>query len=142
MTRSVHPLSILPSLPSFGTREYLLVVEDDGDLRESLLDALEHGGYRAVGAADGEEALAKLRAAARLPCLILLDLMMPRVDGWEFRTRQQADPALAVIPVAVLTAHVTRPPPDFDAAAWLRKPVELRTLLDVAARFCGCGDEI
>jgi CheY-like chemotaxis protein len=108
----------------------LLVVEDDLDVRETLCDILIDEGYQVVQAGHGAEALARLRDGVR-PHLILLDMMMPVMDGWAFRAAQRADPELAGIPVIVMTAHIgpqeaTR---DLEAVALLRKPIRLDALL-------------
>ena len=89
---------------------FLLLVEDDDDLREDFALILRSRGYRVEVAANGAEALARLRARAPLPCIILLDLMMPVMSGWELRSAQLADPVLAGIPVIVLTAASPRDP--------------------------------
>jgi len=75
----------------------VLVVEDDRDVRESLVAVLEDAGYRVMSAADGRAALDLLRAGPR-PAVILLDLMMPVMDGFEFRAEQVRDPSLADVP--------------------------------------------
>lgn len=110
----------------------VLVVEDDRDVREAVADGLSEAGYDVVVAENGKVALALLREGGLHPALILLDLMMPVMDGWQFRTEQRADAGLSTIPVVALTAHehVT----DFDAAEHLRKPVPLETLLAAVAR--------
>jgi CheY-like chemotaxis protein len=117
---------------------HVLVVDDDRDIRDSLIDALEDHGYRATGAANGIEALAALRDAAELPALILLDLMMPGMDGREFRGAQLANPAWARIPVIVISAYG-----DAEAQAralgvsCLRKPLAVRPLIDAVRHVCG-----
>jgi CheY-like chemotaxis protein len=115
----------------------VLVVEDDPDIRATLCEALEDNGYSAVGAANGAEALEYLRGGAEPPCLILLDLMMPVMDGQTFRTEQRADPQLANIPVVVISAYrdVERQANDL-AAGFLQKPVRLETLLETARKHC------
>ena len=80
----------------------VLVVEDDGDIREMLAVFLEFEGYEVMTATNGLEALAVMRE--RRPCLVLLDLMMPVLTGWDFRRRQLADPAIADVPVIAVTA--------------------------------------
>src|SRR5215218_4757012 len=82
----------------------VLVVEDDEDLREMMGHLLQAEGFRPDLAGDGAEALDKLRATPEQPDLILLDLMMPRMDGWTFRREQEGEPALANIPVVVVSA--------------------------------------
>lgn len=118
----------------------VLVVDDDPDICEVTQMILESRGYRVVTAENGAEALRKLRAGED-PCLILLDLMMPYMNGIQFRDEQIRDPALASIPVVLLSASgdvTTR-----AAAAGLeglRKPIDLAVLLDTVERF-GCVSE-
>jgi two-component system, chemotaxis family, chemotaxis protein CheY len=83
---------------------YILLVDDDPDLRQCLVDILEDEGFATQTAGTGREALALLEAA-QLPSLILLDLMMPELNGWQFYERQQLDPRLRPIPVLVVTAN-------------------------------------
>src|SRR5689334_1575844 len=82
----------------------ILIVDDDVDIREALTDTLEARGFEVVTAANGLEALRLLRSNAVSPSVILLDLMMPVLDGYEFLDEQRKDPALASIPVAIITA--------------------------------------
>ena len=119
------------------TRE-ILIVEDDDDIRESVLEILTDAGYPATGARHGEDALERLRGAPTLPGLILLDLMMPVMDGHEFRARQVLDPTLREVPVVLLTADVrlADSAAALQVAAALRKPVSLVDLLAVVERFC------
>jgi CheY-like chemotaxis protein len=113
----------------------VLLVEDDVDVREAVTDTLEDAGYRVIAARHGQEALEVLRNGGPRPCLILLDLMMPVMDGWQFRDLQSKDPELADIPVVALSAHGGLHA--LGAADHLRKPVQLRALMDVVERFCG-----
>src|SRR3954470_12387725 len=85
-------------------KKRVLVVDDDPDIRESVRLVLEDEGYEVEEAADGAAALALLRAATTRPDVILLDLMMPVMNGWQFRAAQLADDDLADIPVIVLSA--------------------------------------
>ena len=116
----------------------ILIVEDDFDLRDSLQDMLEDEGYHVATAADGAEALAYLRSRPA-PGLVLLDWMMPTCDGRQFRTEQLADPALAHIPVVLLTAdaRVRDQMPSLGLSEFLGKPFRLEALLAVVARYCG-----
>lgn len=82
----------------------ILVVDDDGDIRESIKMLLEDAAYRVAEAANGRQALEYLRTADALPCLILLDLVMPVMGGREFREQQRAVSAWSQVPVFVLTA--------------------------------------
>src|ERR1700704_4132470 len=93
-----------------AARRSVLLVEDDSGIAEGIRDLLEMEGYEVVWSQDGAEGLDVLRRLDPPPMLILLDLMMPRVDGYEFRDRQRADARLAAVPVLVLTADPT--PPD------------------------------
>jgi CheY-like chemotaxis protein len=106
----------------------LLLIEDDDDLREDLAAILGHHGFTVRTAPDGRAALDLLRASATRPSVILLDLMMPTMDGWAFRKAQLADPALADIPVVVLTG-VPEQAHDLDAQHVFRKPVKVPALL-------------
>ena len=116
----------------------VLVVEDDADILRAIVQVLEDEGYAVRAAENGSVALAALRepGAAR-PCVILLDLMMPVMDGWAFRAEQLRDPALSDIPVIILTADgaAVEKPGLLRAAGALPKPVELLTLLDAIQPF-------
>src|SRR3954470_23412003 len=83
----------------------ILVVDDDDDIREAIKEVLEHEGYSATGASNGHEALQALARGEVRPSLILLDLMMPEMDGWEFLRRIDDEPGLHRIPVALMSAH-------------------------------------
>lgn len=108
----------------------VLVVDDEPSIREALAGILEEEGYSVTTAANGQEALAMVRA--RRPRVILLDLMMPVMNGWELTERLREDPALRSIPVCVLSAYADRAPA--GVAAVLRKPLEIEWLLHVLAR--------
>jgi len=116
----------------------VLVVEDDVDIRQALVEILEEHGFRAVGASDGAEALEYLRKAPELPCLILLDLMMPVMDGATFREEQRKEPRLASIPVVVLSAYrdLERHVHGLDVVSVLRKPPSVRELVTVLQAHC------
>jgi CheY-like chemotaxis protein len=114
-------------------RPTVLVVDDDHDLRESVMELLEDHGYRAVGAVDGREALYLLHTAPAKPNVILLDLMMPVMDGLRFREEQLGDPEIAPIPVIVMTAHSRSPAPLLHASGFLHKPFPAGALLDLLA---------
>jgi CheY-like chemotaxis protein len=112
-------------------RATILVIEDDRDIRECMADALEMEGYAVASAGNGREALDRLRRGLR-PDLILLDLLMPVMNGWEFRQVQLADPLLAGIPVVIVSASApggTRP------AHHLPKPFGIDDLLAVVAQL-------
>src|SRR5262245_8452736 len=111
--------------------KYILIVDDDNDNLSSLRMALETEGHHVSTASDGQQALEFLRSVKHLPDIILLDLMMPRMNGWEFNKERQRDPRLAGIPIIVVTAMMDAK----DAAepikpvAILQKPIMLERLL-------------
>ncbi|MEW5855614.1 MAG: response regulator, partial [Myxococcota bacterium] len=107
----------------------ILVVEDDAALRSALIDLLWMEGYNAVGVGDGRRALEELRQSSQ-PDLILLDLTLPVMDGWQFRMEQKRDPTLASIPVLVMSADDTAKAAAIDAELFLRKPVDPKKLLE------------
>ncbi len=119
----------------------VLVIDDDVDIREGLVEALEEHGYAAVGARNGRHALDLLRGAEHLPCFIILDLMMPVMDGRAFREEQLKSPELARIPVVVVSAYRdgAEQARGMNASAWLTKPLEVDDLLRVARRYCAGG---
>jgi two-component system, cell cycle sensor histidine kinase and response regulator CckA len=126
----------MPS-PGFEKRasgRTLLVVEDDADIRDALDGLLSTEGFRVAGCSNGREALDWLHASPK-PDLILLDLMMPVMDGWQFRVAQKQDPELATIPVVALSADATAKAAAIDADAYLKKPVEYDTLLETLDRL-------
>jgi DNA-binding response OmpR family regulator len=120
-----------------GSRR-VMIVDDDPDIRESLMEFLEDHGFETIGARDGLEALQTLGSADPPPCLIILDLMMPNMDGRTFREKQLEQGALADIPVVVISAHrdVAQRHRDMQAAAWIPKPLNLTALLRVIRERC------
>src|SRR5258706_9459662 len=111
-----------------ATHRPVLIVEDDEDLRDMMAQMLTIEGFDTATAANGREALDYLHATGK-PNVILLDLMMPVMDGWEFRRQQKADPELAPVPVIILSAlDQTRASP-VDAEAFLKKPLDFNRLL-------------
>jgi CheY-like chemotaxis protein len=110
----------------------VLLVDDDEDIREALRAILEDEGFDVKVARDGSDALATLRDGLR-PDVIVLDLMMPVMSGWQFRSAQREDPSLSGIPVVVLSATYEQPE-DLAVAASLRKPIDIDRLLEVVAR--------
>jgi len=116
-----------------------MVIEDDVDVRDALVEVLSDNGYTTIQASNGQEAIELLRSALPMPTLILLDVMMPVMDGWEFRNAQRADASIAEIPVVVLTAHANaqRTAEQMAAAGFLKKPVTLEALLETIDKFCG-----
>ena len=119
------PLTALP---------WVLVVDDDFDAREVLSALLQDSGYAVVAAANGQEALRCLRNSSPAAFgIIILDLMMPVMDGWEFLDRQARDTALAQIPVIIVTA--TPSPQPLGAKAVLTKPLQFDSLLRLINRY-------
>ncbi len=116
----------------------VLVVEDDCAIRDVVREILESEGFGVRVAAHGADALAVLRASSPRPRVILLDLMMPVMDGWEFRRALKADPELARIPVVVVSADhmLEQKIASLAVEAWLPKPFELDTLLATISRLC------
>jgi CheY-like chemotaxis protein len=110
---------------------WILIVDDDDDIREALSAVLAMNGYETVGAGDGLAGLEQIRARGR-PALVLLDLRMPRLNGYDFARALREDPALASIPIVVLSgdlAAIDQAQP-LGVQGCLRKPIELRHLLD------------
>ena len=122
-------------MTSNGT-PHILVVEDDGDIREAVLEVLEDEGFTVTGTTDGAQAMAYLDGSTVSPDLILLDVMMPTMDGFQFRAEQRKNPRHAEIPVIVFTAdgHAKAISAELGAAAVLRKPVKIGALVDVVRR--------
>ncbi len=113
----------------------VLVVDDDLDVCEAYAEVLGEAGYEVAIVHNGREALTHLERAARTPDVILIDLMMPIMDGWQLRRELAERPALKGVPVVVMSAG--RKVPEVPAAGHLQKPVSLEALLDEVARFCG-----
>jgi len=114
----------------------VLIVEDDADLRDMMAQLLSLEGYDAATVANGSEALQYLHGDIAKPHVILLDLMMPVMDGWEFRQRMKADPEIAKLPVIVLSALDPSKARDVDAAAFLKKPLDFDRLLALVRQHC------
>jgi CheY-like chemotaxis protein len=112
----------------------VLVVEDDEAISEAIATLLEMRGYAVARAGDGKEALSALARMPR-PCLILLDLMMPVMNGWEFLEAVKDDVALATIPVVAVTAFGDRVK-DIEVRAVVKKPFELDALLRLVKQYC------
>jgi CheY-like chemotaxis protein len=132
-----QPTDILRSSDSSGS---VLVVDDDPDVIEAMELALEGAGYRIVTARNGAEALRLLRNEAA-PRVIVLDLMMPVMNGWQFRAEQVRDERLAAIPVIVVSGAgaAAKKIPFPGAAAFLEKPVALEDLLSHVQRYVRCN---
>jgi CheY-like chemotaxis protein len=116
----------------------VLIVEDDQEIREILTTILVEAGYAVASAANGLEALTQLRSGVPLPAVILLDLLMPVMDGVEFCARKDADAAIKDIPVVVMSA-LRKPEvkvPTTSAQGTLKKPMTLDAVLEAVKRFC------
>ncbi len=116
----------------------VLIVEDDKDIRDSLSSALSLIGINVVLATHGLEALEKLKTMEP-PCLILLDLMMPVMDGWQFRSHQERDSRISNVPVVVITAdgNARTKAQKMGAYSGLAKPIDLTSLFSVVTKWCG-----
>ncbi len=121
----------MPPAPAPTRSCHVLLVEDDHDLRDALTDALTRAGHRVSPVADGDAALRAIQTTR--PDVIVLDLMMPTMDGWQFRVEQKRDPAIARIPVVAMSASASSTAAAVDADLYLRKPVDARTLVRAIA---------
>ena len=123
------------------TAKLILIVEDDRDVAESVAEVLEISGYCTAIAANGREALDHLGTNDH-PDLILLDMMMPVMNGWQFREEQRKVPALDSIPVVIVTADgdARGKANAIQAAGHVTKPVTIDSLLNEVERICGVPD--
>ncbi|MEP7125386.1 MAG: response regulator [Byssovorax sp.] len=113
----------------------ILLAEDDEDLREAMVDTLHDAGYSVEAVGNGRDALEWLEDAVALPKLILLDLMMPVMDGWQFMAARRKAPKVAAVPVVVLSANGTFTDRE-ETVAFIQKPVRLKSLLALIAGYC------
>ena len=115
-------------------KKTVLIVEDDEAIRESLRELLEEEGYPVLTAENGRRALDVLNES-HLPGLVLLDLMMPIMNGWQLLERLQANPTYAGLPVVVVSAagNATQPA---GSVGFIKKPVTLEALLSAVKRYC------
>lgn len=115
----------------------IFVVDDDPGIRDSLADVLRDEGYDVTTAVDGQDALNKLRTLRKVPCVILLDLMMPVMSGPQFYAEQQRDPALSSIPVVVISAdgRIKQTAASLGGE-YIAKPVRIEQVLDAIGRHC------
>jgi two-component system response regulator MprA len=120
------------------TQHRVMIVDDHADTREALAIVMELRGLAAIVAGSGSEALAKLAEPTERPCVVLLDVNMPGLDGWEVRQRMREDPQLASVPVVLLTGNYV----DLERArrlgirGCLRKPVDVHQIVDAVERHC------
>ena len=125
-----------------GRSGFVLVVEDDDDLRESLAELLRLSAFPVVTAANGREAQDVLQGPAR-PALVLLDLMMPIMSGWELARWMHAEPTLVGVPIVAMTgvANPAEEARNIGAATWIAKPLDLPLLFTTLARMWPTHDE-
>lgn len=116
----------------------VFVVEDDQDIREALTELLESEGYEVTTAENGQIGMDKLSAASQLPNLILLDLMMPVKDGFQFYAEKSANPIFSDVPVIVMSAdgHILDKQKQMRAQAYIKKPVDIDHILRVVDQYC------
>jgi CheY-like chemotaxis protein len=121
-----------------AARRTVLVVEDDADARDLIASILEDAGYDVLSAGNGREALSRLRDCQGRCDLILLDLLMPVMNGWDFRRRQRETPAFADIPVFLMSAgaHLAVVRDELQATGYVPKPIAAAEILDIVERHC------
>jgi len=136
---SARPASAGSDGPRPAVHAPVLIVEDDADLREMMAQLLQLEGFDARSVSNGREALEYLKEGAP-PQLILLDMMMPVMDGWEVLRQQQRDPKIAPVPVIVLSALDQPRIGDVGAIASLKKPLDFDRLLDLVRAHCHRSD--
>ena len=126
-------------MSSNGNSPTILLVEDNEDNRRIYVTILAHAGYRVLEAVDGEAALSVARA--ELPDMILMDVSIPKIDGWEATRRLKADPATSGIPIVALTAHALasdrEKAMDVGCDGYIPKPAEPRLILAEVERRVG-----
>lgn len=113
----------------------ILVVEDDDDIRNAIVDLLENEGYNAQAAINGKDALEKLRGIDHKPCLVLLDMMMPIMNGREFLDEVMKDSHLAPIPVLIVSAVADKSNTE-GSVGFLKKPIDIDVVLKVVSQYC------
>lgn len=116
----------------------ILIIEDDNEIRESLVDILADEGYHVVSAKNGKEGLDYLTTAEKRPCLVFIDLMMPIMDGKTFRLEQSKNPEIAEIPTVLFSAdgQLDKKAESIGFKDYLKKPIDLNELLVIAERYC------
>jgi len=130
--------AVHPGSGAAAARRTVLVVEDDADALDVIATVLEDAGYDVMRAGNGREALRQLHDSRGRCDLILLDLLMPVMNGWDFRRRQRETPAFAGIPVFLMSAgaHLAVVRDELQASGYVAKPVDAAEILDVVKRHC------
>lgn len=120
-------------------RPTVLVIDDEPDVRDNIALVLEESGYHVISAANGRDALELLEGPGPLPSLILLDMIMPVMDGWHFRAEQQSNSRIAAIPVVIFTSWAVPKdtPAQLNAAGFLPKPLRMDHLVKAVADVTG-----
>ncbi|AZZ37585.1 hypothetical protein CIK05_12545 [Bdellovibrio sp. qaytius] len=114
----------------------IMVIEDDDDIRELMKSMLEAEGYSSITASNGEEGLELLSTTPEKPCMILLDMMMPIMDGWTFSEEAKKNVKYRNIPLLAVTAFSDQMTLRENFQGILRKPIRLDLLLDVVRHYC------
>jgi len=117
------------------TAKNVLIIEDDAPIRQMMKDVLELNGYKIFLASDGSEGIKILKEILPEPCVVLLDLMMPGTNGWQFLDVQRNDPLYSTVPVIVCSAY-KESAKSINPAGFVEKPIQLNSLLDVVKSFC------
>jgi CheY-like chemotaxis protein len=112
----------------------IVIVDDEPGTAETLRDVFEDEGYAVQTACDGDEGLAVLRRLAVPPCVVILDLLMPNLDGIGMLNAMKQDPALADLPVLITTSDPSKAP---SGVLIIKKPVNLGVLIDNVRKCCG-----
>lgn len=123
----------------------ILIIEDNDDIRETLEQVLKMEGYRVFAVSNGRDALVALKTIPG-PSLILLDMMMPVMNGWEFLEVQKSDNVLATLPVVVVSAlgaaaALASKKEPVPAVGYIKKPISLNPLMEIVQEYCGQGSE-
>ncbi len=122
----------------FRMAKTILIVEDDESIRETLQAVLELEGHEVLTAENGQEGLNVLAVQPK-PCLILLDLMMPVMNGWEFATALENDSKLSSIPIIVVSAYTDKAT-TIKSIGFLKKPIDLRSLNETVKKWCAAHE--
>lgn len=117
----------------------ILVIEDDKEIRQTLVDVLEDEGYEVYSAENGEEGLKLLNEVSELPCLIIVDLMMPVLDGVGFRKEQIKSIKFSAVPTVLFSANgqISQKALTAGYSEYIRKPIDLEQLFEITQRYCG-----